>query len=472
MYPRVMEQRRHHPASLNRVRSSIGGMAWPAVPAAGAANLLALQFQLEQTQWWAPERLRDSQLRQLSLLLAHAVESVPFYRDRLGAAGFRAGKAVRDDWFTELPSLSRAEVYAQGDTLHSRSVPAAHGRVSRGQTSGSTGTPIQFLATDLTQLFWQAFNLRDHLWHRRDLSLRLATIRPDRGDRNPQGISLPHWGPAVALVFENGPSGILHSTHTLDRQIEWVVEQDPDYLLTLASNLLELAREMRRRNIRLPRLREARTFGDALRPQARAECATLLGVRVVDMYTAQEAGYLALECPESGHYHVQAESAIVEVVDDRGRACPPGAVGKVLVTTLHNFAMPLIRYEIGDYAEAGASCPCGRGLPVIRRVLGRERNIAVTPNGNKYYPSFAAEVWSQIAPIRQLQLVQKTPRHIEVRIASARSIGADEESKLGAALKQSLGHPYEFTFVYLESIPRAASGKYEDFVCEIGAGSA
>lgn len=460
---------RNHPESLDRVRSSISGMAWPAVPAAGAANLLALQFQLEQTQWWAPEQLRDSQRVQLTPLLAHAFESVPFYRDRLGAAGFRAGEAIRDDWFAALPSLSRADVHTQGEALHSRAVPAAHGRVARGRTSGSTGTPIAYLTTDLTQLFWQAFNLRDHLWHRRDLRLKLATIRPDRGSRDPGGISLPHWAAAVAMAVENGPSAILHSANTLDRQVEWLLEQEPDYLLTLASNLLELAREIRRRDIRFPRLREARTFGDALRSEARAECAELLGVKVVDMYTAQETGYLALQCPEHDHYHVQCENAIVEIVDERGRACAAGQVGKVLVTTLHNFAMPLIRYEIGDYAEAGAPCPCGRGLPVIRRVLGRERNLALTPEGRKYYPSFAADVWSQIAPIRQIQLVQKTPRHIEVRIAAARGLGAGEESKLAAALERSLGHPYEFTFRYLESIPRAASGKYEDFVCEAAA---
>ena len=460
------------PGSLERLRSSFDGMAWPALPSGGAANLLALLYQLDHTQWWTPAQLRESQFRQLALLAKHAHESVPFYRDRLGGADFRPGAEIREEWFTALPSLTRADVHAHGDALHSRAIPPAHGNVRRGQTSGSTGTPVSFLATDLTQLFWQAFNIRDHLWHRRDLRLKLATVRPDRGSRDPAGISLPHWGPAVAMAFENGPSAILHSSHTLDHQIEWLVAQDPDYVLTLASNLVELAREMARRNIRLPRLREARTFGDALRAEARGECAALLGVRVVDMYTAQEAGYLALECPERDQYHVQGENAIVEVVDEQGRACSAGEVGKVLVTTLNNFAMPLIRYEIGDYAEAGAACACGRGLPVIRRVLGRERNLAVTPDGRKFYPSFAAEVWSQIAPIRQIQLAQRTPRDIEVRIAAARTITPDEERRLEAALRQTLGHPYEFTFVRLENIPRAASGKYEDFVCEIGAGGA
>ncbi len=451
------------------VKSSVTGMLWPGLPTATGSQLLALQFQLEQTQWWPPEQLRQHQFRQLGLLLNHAFETVPFYRERLHAARFRSGMDITDAWFGGLPCVTRAEAHTLGSALHSGSVPAAHAPVTQGQTSGSTGTPVTFLTTGVTQLFWQAFNLRDHLWHRRDLGLKLATIRPDRGVRGDRGVTVPHWSPTIAEIYRNGPSGILHSSNSIERQIEWLIEQDPDYLLTLGSNLLELAREMRSRGIRLPRLREARTFGDALRPEARTECAGLLGVKVVDMYTAQEAGYLALQCPEQDGYHVQSESVIVEILDEEGRLCAAGRMGKVVVTTLHNFAMPLVRYQIGDYAEAGAPCPCGRGLPVIRRVLGRERNLAITPDGRKFYPSFAAEVWSRIAPIRQIQLVQKTRHHIEVRIAMARALERDEERNLGAALRQSLGHPYEFTFVRVDLIPRSASGKYEDFVAEAGA---
>lgn len=442
-------------------------MAWPGLPAGRGALMLALQFQLEQTQWWPPGRLRQHQFRQLGLLLQHAHGTMPFYRARLEAAGFRSGMDLADGWFSALPVLTRAEVHAQGAALHSRNIPAGHTPVTQGQTSGSTGTPVTFLTTPVTQLFWQAFNLREHLWHRRDLGLKLATIRPDRGVQGDQGVTVPYWSAAIAEVYPNGPSAILHSSNPIDRQIEWLIGQDPDYLLTLGSNLLELAREMRRRGVRLGRLREARTFGDALRPEARAECAALLGVNLVDMYTSQEAGYLALQCPASGHYHVQSENAIVEILDGGGRPCAPGEIGRVVVTPLHNLAMPLIRYEIGDYAESGAPCPCGRGLPVIRRVLGRERNLAVAPDGRKFFPSFAAETWAHIAPIRQIQLVQKSPSRIEVRVAAQRRLGAGEERDVADALRESLGHPFELAFVYLEVIPRAPSGKYEDFICEV-----
>ena len=450
------------------VRSSVPGMIWPAVPTPAGAVQLALQFQLEQTQWWQPEQLRRQQLRQLEPLLRHAHDTVPHYQERLGAAGYRPGTDLDEAGFAALPRLTRAEVHAQGDALHSRAMPAAHAPVARGQTSGSTGTPVTFLTTRVTQQFWQAFNLRDHIWHQRDLKLKLATLRPDRGSRDDHGRSAAHWAPLLDELFGTGSSSLLHSANVLDRQIEWLIEQDPGYVLTLATNLLELAREMRRRGISLPRLREARTYGDALSPEARAECAAALGVKLVDMYTSQESGYLALQCPETDHYHVQSEGVIVEVLDEGGRPCAAGQAGKVVVTTLHNYAMPLIRYEIGDYAVPGAACVCGRGLPVIRQVLGRERNLAMTPDRRKYYPSFAAEVWSSIAPIKQIQLAQKTPQQIEVRYCAERQLDDTEQRQLTAALRRSLGHPYEFTFARLAQIPRTRSGKYEDFICEIG----
>src|SRR6185503_7756888 len=95
--------------SLARLRSSLDGMAWPALPAGGAANLFALLYQLDQTQGWTPARLRENQFRQLAPLLKHAHESVPFYRDKIGGAGFNPDAAIRESWFFALPSLSRAD---------------------------------------------------------------------------------------------------------------------------------------------------------------------------------------------------------------------------------------------------------------------------------------------------------------------------------------------------------------------------
>jgi phenylacetate-CoA ligase len=190
-------------------------------------------------------------------------------------------------------------------------------------------------------------------------------------------------------------------------------------------------------------------------------------VPLVDVYTAEEVGYIALQCPECEHFHVQSENLIFEILDESGEPCQPGEIGRVVLTTLHNFAMPLVRYDIGDYAEAGAPCACGRGLPVITRILGRQRNLLTLPNGRRHWPSFPSEKWSHAGPIRQLQLVQQSLDHIEVRVVAERVLNEGEKVKLVSALQNCLGHPFNMSVRELADIPRAASHKFEDFISEV-----
>ena len=90
----------------------------------------------------------------------------------------------------------------------------------------------------------------------------------------------------------------------------------------------------------------------------------------------------------------------VEIVDDAGRPVPPGTEGNIVVTCLTNYAMPLLRYRLGDFAELGSDCSCGRGLPVLKRILGRERNsVLIAPSGERFWPVFGTHRFSRIAPI-------------------------------------------------------------------------
>src|SRR5262249_14466253 len=145
-------------------------------------------------------------------------------------------------------------------------------------------------------------------------------------------------------------------------------------------------------------------------------------VEVVDSYSSEELGYIGLQCPGREHYHVQAENLLVEVLRGDGSPCVAGETGRMVVTTLHNFAMPFVRYANGDYAEVGPACPCGRGLPVLTRIAGRQRNMLMRPDGVQHWPSFPTEVWGGIAPVRQLQVVQDALDHVEVRLVLPRDL--------------------------------------------------
>ncbi|OGS91551.1 MAG: hypothetical protein A2Z95_08745 [Gallionellales bacterium GWA2_60_18] len=425
--------------------------------------MLAMQFQLQQSQWWPPEVLREHQLQQLAPLLHHAGESVPFYSQRFATAGFDPSNGFAPDAFFRLPLLTRAEIQAAGDTLVTQKPPPEHGKFLNFGSSGSTGEPIRVLGNEVTHFFSGALTLRDHLWHQRDLSGKLAAIRTKVESATQQG-----WGPATNAVYPTGPSVTLNIANDIDTQLAWLKEQDPDYLLSHPSNLLALARRSIETGTRIGKLREARTFGETLPPDLRDACRQAWGVPVTDNYSAEEVATIALQCPEHEHYHVQAENLLVEILDAGGRPCAPGQVGQVVITTLHNFAMPLIRYANGDYAEAGEPCPCGRGLPVLKRIMGRQRNMLVLPDGTQHWPSFPAESWTSIAPIRRIQLVQHSLQRIEARFTCDLPLTPGQQQGFIHALQETLGYPFEIELHHLQQIERSANCKYEDFISLVG----
>lgn len=444
--------------------SALTGIGWPAVPAPRAAAALAIQFQLDRSQWLAPEELRGLQFRQLDAVVRHAAATVPFYRETWRGAVDPA-RALSREQFDSLPLLTRNELQANFAGLTSTAVPEAHGRTGVVRTSGSTGQPVEVAKTELTELFWRAVLLREHRWFERDLGGKLASIR--QGVPEAEAAS---WGSATDELVQTGPRATLPMSADIDTQLAWLERQQPDYLLTYPSNLAELARSALERGARLPRLREVRTFGEHLGAETRALARSAWSVPVTDAYSTVEAGYLALQCPAHEHYHVQSETVLVEVLDERGRPCAAGDTGRVVVTTLTNFAMPLVRYDIGDYAQVGAACGCGRGLPVLERIVGRVRNMLVTADGKRYWPMLGTRSIMEIAPVRQYQLVQKAYDLIEARIVPAVELRAEQEDALRRHLLSRLPSGLRLQFVYLDHIARGPGGKFEDFVSELGAG--
>ena len=449
---------------LFQFRPSIRGNAWPAIPDAQAARIAAVLLQLDSTQWWPRERLEAFQLRQLALLAAHAIRNVPGYRERLAPIADRIeGTPDAQDW-ARVPLLTRAQVQAGAETLRAATLPEAHLPLGWVKTSGSTGIPLQVANTVVTRLFWDAFAMRDHLWHRRDFRTTLGVIRfiGKDGPRGPEGVRNDSWGPPAQHLYATGPLCALHIENDTGTQLDWLERQRPDTLLTYPSNAVELARHARREGRSLPPLRELRLFSEVVDGPSRDFLQEAFATTVTDTYSANEVGYIALQCPEYGHYHVQAENLRVEVLDNDGRACEPGQTGRVVISTLHNFAMPLLRYESGDHAEVGQPCRCGRGLPVLTRILGRTRNMLVLPDGRKRWPVVGFASFRSIAPVVQHQVVQHGLDEVEVRLVVERPIAADEEARLAERVHNALGHPFPLRFSYVESIERSPVARYEE----------
>ncbi len=434
--------------------SHIPGIRWPAVVSTRDAAVLALLFQMESTQWLSAEALRERQERQLGALLDHARCHCPFYRERLPNDLAR--------WH-DIPLLTRANLQTQADAIRASAYPRAHGKTFDIATGGSTAEPVTVRRTALTQLFWQATTLRDHLWHRRDLSATMAIIRqfPALMDETRPG----RWGG----VLRSGPAWHLPISTDVETQLRWLQKVDPHILLTYPANLDALLTQMRHEGIALARLREVRTVSGAVTAALRERCRQVLGAPLTDLYSTQEVGVIALQCPDSGLLHVQSEHVLVEVLDEQGQPCREGEIGQVAVTDLHNFAMPLIRYALRDWAEVGPACSCGRGLPTLRRVVGRTRNMAMNPEGKLFWPVLETRRMLEAIPhLRQYQFEQTAENAITAHLVCAPAPSPEQLRTLQATLEQMLGHAYRWTWQVSDApLPLSASGKFEEFISSI-----
>lgn len=199
------------------------------------------------------------QFKQLQLLIARVTDHLLFHRRRFLGAGLKPGDELTLERWQRIPLLTRRDL--REHDLH-RPWP------TRGDT-----------ATQVADLFRQAFTVRNHLWHRRDLSGKLAVILANRGRQPlpPDGLFKPGWGPATDRIFRTGPSAVLASATEPQQQWEWLLKLQPDYLLTSPANFTLLLDRLRKEGSWLPNLREVRTIGGTVSPGLREECREIGG---------------------------------------------------------------------------------------------------------------------------------------------------------------------------------------------------
>jgi phenylacetate-CoA ligase len=416
-----------------------------------------LQAQFRNSERVDPGVMRSLQLQQVDLLAGHAYATSAFWRERLDAAGFGS----HEDWFTRLPVLTRAELKAAGSGVSALPVPADHGEIFEMMTSGSTGTPLVISKSELALLFWNAMTLRDSLWHRRDLSGKLAVIRVGASHGRSE-----RWGEAYE-GYVTGQCVSFDARSDIDSQLDFLHAEQPNVLLTHPSNLRALVLRSVERNISLPLLKEARTYSEQLAPDLPDIVHKAWNVPVSDLYSANEVGYVALQCPQSGLYHVQSEDVLVEIISDDGHLCRSGESGRVIVTSLHNFAMPFLRYELGDYATVGPPCSCGRTLPTLERILGRVRNMLRLPGGRTAFPGFPLGPLLKVPVVREVKMIQHSLEDIELELVLSQPLTNEDEEILIQGVRERLQHPFRVQLSPVAEITRGNGYKREDFECRM-----
>ena len=301
------------------------------------------------------------------------------------------------------------------------------------KTSGSTGIPVEVQRTHLSSLWWKATNLREALWHKRDLTLPFAVIRPHVMEESFR----PNWGSTFSILGKTGP---LYAHPVRGNLNEWLLKIQPGYLTTFPSILetIDLTR--------LTRLKGIKTTGETLHNK---------NSLIADMYSSEEVGTIAIQCPENPEvYHVM-ENIILEILDEEDN---PANVGRVVITDLTS--QYLYRYDIGDYAEIG-ECFCGRGLQTIKKILGRRRNMVTLPDGSRHWPRIGSTEFRRIAPIKRFQAVQIDATTLEMRLMIDMPLTEKQQDAICHLVHHFVGYPFDIRFTYVSEFPGC---KFEEFI--------
>lgn len=446
---------------------------------------------LERVAELPREAIERLQRKRLEELVAHAREHSEFYREKY------TGVAEADFRLEDLPTTNKAEVMDNFDRVVTvpdvrRSdveaffaEPENLGKLyldkyALSHTSGSQGQPL---------LIVQA---------RENLELLFA-LQASRGNHERLGLGevAKHFGEPARLAavtlkpgfypsasaFEYMPEGaeqfieLLQVSSVDEDMIEQLAEFRPTHLTSYASILHELARQVESGRLTLmPDLKQVVNISERLMPQTREHYQEIFGAPVLDDYGMGECMFLTNGCPMSGGMHVNADWAILEVVDEENRPVPAGGKGaKVLVTNLANRVQPFIRYEVGDLVTmATEECECGSNLPLIAQIGGRDSDMFyVELDGEKkpIPPVVFEHALMQLFDAREFQIVQEENARFRVRVEPLPSVNFNIERARGAIDQQlqeyQLAGKLQFEVEVVERLEGDGEQKFKRIVSKL-----
>lgn len=422
----------------------------------------------DRAQWFSQKQLRQHQDQALAALLRHAVRTVPFYRDRLSAVVGADGRLDFDAW-DDLPFLSRAEAQENYSELTTQDLPSSHGATVSFSSSGTTGTPLRGLSTAFAALQSLVVQVRGRNWTNVDYKLNRVQLIPeiDAADISFPGLKVP--GPWTPPWITGQPSG---DWHQLDHvaphrmQLEWLRERGRFYLWAMPNSGMRLS-ELVLNGAPKPDVVSIHSFGEVVTPDYRALVREAFGCEVWNTYASEEMGCIACQCPTGSHMHLNEDVLRIEILDEHNKPCKPGQPGELVITSLYNYQMPLIRYRTGDIGIPGQPCSCGRGLATLQSLEGRLREVFYFADGDSFIPGMQGKIPKVFLGAKTYQIAQVAHDTVELRFTSDWSEDQQDRHGFVAAMNERFQRDMICHFRQMDKIPGQDGAKFSYQVCEL-----
>jgi phenylacetate-CoA ligase len=422
-------------------------------------------YGLLKRAYWPTEKLKEYQDKRLRKVVRYAYDSVPFYHDWFNKAGVKPHEISTAADLSKLPILRKDEIRNNVDRIISRDFDRAKLRLM--YTSGSTGKPLGFYISGKEDEYRKTKHLRANIGIGQKPRDKWAVISSAVHVAEAKGLQrrLGIYVPTPVVVFND-----------IDKQISALEELQPDILGGYSCSLWLLAKEIEKRGTLSFKPRFIIGGAEYIAVSSRQYIEKVFGVPFYDQYAADEMERIAWQCKEKNEYHIDADSIVVQFVDKKGQDVAVGERGEIVCTSLFNYAMPFIRYAVGDVGiPSSGKCSCGRSLPLMKILEGRTDSFLVLSDGRTLSP-MAFDATMDIFPLQteiyQYRIVQRKIGVFEF-VVQPSSDRVDKETmakELEEHFRKTLmigRDQAKFDVKFVDSIPLDEGGKLRKVVSEL-----
>jgi phenylacetate-CoA ligase len=450
---------------VDLIQPFVKHVSWDFYHRRDGRNARAWRKTLKSSQYLSADELHTRQFQKLKRLLIHAFKYNAFYRKRLTACGYQHAEDMQDmSDLRHLPILTKDEI--RDELCRAFSSGYSEENTKRKRTGGSTGTPLHNYWDFAAASYKLALAERHNTWAHLHPGNRLACIWGDT-DRS--------LSCKARLRESLTRRGIYLDTLRFDEQhIERFIQQvrryRPPALMGHAHSVFQFAEYCRDQGIEDITFRGIVSTAMVLRDSEREVIEEVFGTRVFNRYGCEEVSIIASECESHEGLHICAEGIHVEYDDlgDNGDRAQPRSL---IISDLVNRAMPIIRYEVGDYGvPLSGACACGRGLPRIKELAGRTADFLYRPDGSRVFGVSILDTFViHIPGVKQMQIVQHQLDHIDVNIVRDAGFSETTTRLIEQNIREIFGEEMKHTAHFVEKIAQSGRGKFRFSICHVAA---
>jgi len=402
------------------------------------------------------------QLEKLNKLLNHAFKNIPYYEKAFITCGIVENKKIAIKSLSELekiPFLTKDVIRHEKEKLYSNDI--AQRKYYKNSSGGSSGESVEFLQDEEYRISnWANFYVAQ-LWRGADPYDRTIKIWGAERDIMMEKKSLKD------ILYDFSLNYLLFNTFKMSEgdmrhYIDKINREKPKLIIAYVQSIYEFAKFAKENNILVEKQNAIHTAAGTLYDFMRKEIEEVFQCHVFNHYGSREVGAIASECSEHDGLHIMMEHTLIEVVNKDGRQCLPGEEGEIVVTTLNNFSMPLIRYKIGDIGimQEFESCGCGCNYPKLQKVTGRTTDIFRTRSGNYVDGEYFTHLFYFRENIKTFQVIQEKVDQISINIVKKGDITKNVLLDIENKIKLVMGEECKVGFNFVDTIPKTKTGKF------------